>query len=308
MGDPLLKIDFQLLHVRALLWLGRFAEARKIVDGAEDLAATEPMRHSEVFGWNSYLVLLLFRGDFSSVMGRPREGALCHERGISLARQFEDTEDLGLLYADAAATTWWFLGDVEQRLDHARGAVGIAEKLGALQSLTHSYLNLGAALVMAREWHDAIAALQKMRGIAREARSSLEWECPALAYLAEAYRGLDDRERAIKAARESVALAEQFRLKVFETHAHYYLARVLLHFEGADARAEVESELSRLETLVDWMGARSWQPFVHEERARLARVLKDEATCELELREAHRLFVEMDARGHAERIAQELGS
>jgi len=41
----------------------------------------------------------------------------------------------------------------------------------------------------------------------------------------------------------------------------------------------------------------------HEISAELAHLRGDEATRERELREAHRLFVEMGATGHAERIA-----
>jgi hypothetical protein len=45
------------------------------------------------------------------------------------------------------------------------------------------------------------------------------------------------------------------------------------------------------------------EPIVHEISAELARLRGDEATRGRELREAHRLFVEMGATGHAERIA-----
>jgi hypothetical protein len=41
--------------------------------------------------------------------------------------------------------------------------------------------------------------------------------------------------------------------------------------------------------------------------SRLARILRDDATADRELREAHRLYTEMGATGHAERIAAELG-
>ncbi len=49
-------------------------------------------------------------------------------------------------------------------------------------------------------------------------------------------------------------------------------------------------------------------PPVHEQRAELAQRGGDVAIAERELREAHRLFTEMGARGHAERVARELES
>ena len=55
--------------------------------------------------------------------------------------------------------------------------------------------------------------------------------------------------------------------------------------------------------LVHTTEAHAFEPFIHVERAALARLTGDEPTHERELREAHRLFVEMGATGHAERIA-----
>ncbi len=56
------------------------------------------------------------------------------------------------------------------------------------------------------------------------------------------------------------------------------------------------------------MGARSFEPFIHEQRARLKRAAGDEPGARRELREAHRLYTEMGATGHAERVERELGS
>jgi hypothetical protein len=58
--------------------------------------------------------------------------------------------------------------------------------------------------------------------------------------------------------------------------------------------------------LIEETASRVFAPEVHEERAELARLRGDDTTCERELREAHRLFAEMDATGHAERLAREL--
>jgi hypothetical protein len=43
------------------------------------------------------------------------------------------------------------------------------------------------------------------------------------------------------------------------------------------------------------------------ERAELSRLRGDGGASERDLREAHRLFTEMGATGHAERLARELG-
>ncbi len=54
-------------------------------------------------------------------------------------------------------------------------------------------------------------------------------------------------------------------------------------------------------------GDSGWLPFVHEVRAQLASVCGDEATYERERAEAERLWTEMGATGHAERVGRELG-
>ena len=61
--------------------------------------------------------------------------------------------------------------------------------------------------------------------------------------------------------------------------------------------------LAEASALIEETEARCREPIVHEISAELARLRGDEATRERELREAHRLFVEMGATGHAERIA-----
>ncbi len=49
-------------------------------------------------------------------------------------------------------------------------------------------------------------------------------------------------------------------------------------------------------------------PFILEERARLASLRGDPGAHQRELREAHRLYTEMGATGHSERLARELDS
>ncbi len=49
-----------------------------------------------------------------------------------------------------------------------------------------------------------------------------------------------------------------------------------------------------------------FEPFLREVRAESAALQGDSKTQQCELREAHRLFTEMGATGHAERLAREL--
>jgi hypothetical protein len=51
-----------------------------------------------------------------------------------------------------------------------------------------------------------------------------------------------------------------------------------------------------------------YEPFLHVERAELARLTGDETTRQRELREAHRLFIEIGAPIRVEQVARELGA
>ncbi len=77
--------------------------------------------------------------------------------------------------------------------------------------------------------------------------------------------------------------------------------------EAAHTRNEVTSALERVAELIDQMGAESRRPRLEELRAELADRHGDATGSERHLRDAHRLYIEMGATGHAERLARELG-
>ncbi len=84
------------------------------------------------------------------------------------------------------------------------------------------------------------------------------------------------------------------------------LAFALLEAEGAAAKDEVQLLLDESAALIEEHGILLFAPTLHERRAQLAALLGDAAGRERELREAHRLYTEMGATGHAERVAREL--
>ena len=76
--------------------------------------------------------------------------------------------------------------------------------------------------------------------------------------------------------------------------------------DGRSAGEEVADLLARAAKLIEETGATAYQPHVHRARAELAELLGDDT--QRELREARRLFTDMGATGHAERLATELGT
>jgi len=104
-------------------------------------------------------------------------------------------------------------------------------------------------------------------------------------------------------AEQAIATASRMQMRIAEVHAQLARARVSLAQGGVDARSEIEATLDRALALVHSTGARSYEPQIYVERARLAGLRSDAAGREQSLREAHRLFTEMGALGHAERLA-----
>jgi hypothetical protein len=85
------------------------------------------------------------------------------------------------------------------------------------------------------------------------------------------------------------------------------LARVLRAVDGLAAENQIEATLDCVSKMIEENGGRVYLPQVREERAELAGLHGNHAARADHLHEAHRLYTEMGATGHAERLARELG-
>lgn len=126
-----------------------------------------------------------------------------------------------------------------------------------------------------------------------------------LACLAESSLGAGDAELARARAEEALALAVQRETRTFEIEAQLALVRVRRGAEGLSARPAIEAGLERALALVRETGARALEPYVCLERAKLVSLSGDNAARQLQLREAHRLFLEIGAPIRAAEVAKE---
>ena len=117
---------------------------------------------------------------------------------------------------------------------------------------------------------------------------------------------LGEHDRACETAREAIALAEATGQSAIA--AQIALARALRLADGLESEAPIGAALSRAVRLIEEKGARVYRPQICEERAELARLRGDKTVHARELREAHRLYTETGATGHAERLMRELSS
>ena len=169
-----------------------------------------------------------------------------------------------------------------------------------------SYQTLGAAFVLDRQWDEAVRVLEHAVALLTERRTFRFIEGMCLADLARAFLGRGELERAQETAQAAVRIGKGNGW-IPECDGQLALAHVLMQVEETGKLSAIGLALDRAAELVGLSGARSREPLIHEELANLARLTGDDTTCQRELREAHRLFTEMGATGHAERLAKELG-
>ena len=183
--------------------------------------------------------------------------------------------------------------------------VDYAERTGNQLGRIYAYRSLGLAKILNRAWHDALEVLGTALTIGRE-RRLLVHEGGVLALMAAAHLGLGDRARALMLAEEGIAASRRSGARFWEISALLTRMRALRETQGLEATREIEAALAEAHTWLEMSGANSYEPFLHVERAELARLTGDEAARDRELREAQRLFLDIGAPIRAEQIAKEL--
>jgi hypothetical protein len=147
--------------------------------------------------------------------------------------------------------------------------------------------------------------LDEALGIARE-RRLLMIEGWVLGSMGDAHLGLGDPARAVTLAEEAITVCRRGGARLWEFSALLTRIHALREIHGVQVTKEIEEALAEAEAWLEISGAKSYEPFLHVERAELARLTGDEASRQRELREAHRLFTEMGAPIRADRVAKEL--
>jgi len=306
-GDRGLQLAVRPPPSYALFVLGRLPQALATIDRGLELADGDVRLGANTLFVNPYAWSVMSRSFVLGYLGRLAEASEGLHRAMQLARSQGDVEVLGYAHVNRA----WLArqtGDVESALAPAGEAVDIAERMGNAYARVQAYSCLAQAHLLREEWDAAAVAGERSLAISRGHGTGLQFEPWTLATLAEARLARGDVPAAGAAAKEAVALARERKTKIFEPITLLALARVLLGSEGSRARTDVEAALSRALSLSAEMGARSEEPLVRVELAKLARLTGDEATRQRELREAHRLFGEIGAEGHAARLAPEISA
>ena len=241
------------------------------------------------------------RGIALTTAGRLDEAGTHYDRSIELA-----TAQGNLTAQDVAqgyyASHERHRGFPTAALAHGRPAVELAEQVGSPAGLRQALYQLGHA-------HLASGDLEQARSVLERALASGPvhyFSVPLLSALAKTLAQQGEHDRACETAREAISVAEATGQS--EISPQIALARALRLADGRESEGPIAAALERAEQLSEEFGARVYLPQILEERAELARLRDDEAARARELGKALRLFTEMGATGHAERLARELGS
>jgi class 3 adenylate cyclase/tetratricopeptide (TPR) repeat protein len=290
----------------AFFLTGAYEEGIQVVDRAIELAAGDPRAGAELpVIACPYAFCHVQKGPLLADLGDLSGAQSVIATGTAIAREQDDLETLAIAhfissYRELAA------GNAEDALAQATSAVEVSERIGDTFSRAWSWSFLGAAELARRNPHSAIEALERADRIATEHRAAEEGRVYRRAHLAEAELAIGRTERAQQLAAEALAIAETKTGPPSVVPAYLAWIRVELASRDPVEPDQIKARLQSAFDLAAETGARRYEPLLRVELARLAGRLGDQRRQDDELREAHRLFVEIGADGHAKRVAEQL--
>ena len=283
----------------ALLHLGRLTESAETF---ERILAEESTEHARTFldapvnvTAGFFLAWALFEG------GKLVESAdaLATTRRLASGLTFNNFAEIMIMKTECSVFAQQ--GDLDR-------ALRVAEEMG--ERRVHddrlATLSMGEIQGLCGHWEEASAALESALNAARESGNMRNREALMLVHLVRAQLALGQGNQAVATAEEAIAVARTRGARHHEAYAHIVHADALLATSGIERLDEIEQAHSHAEQLIAETEAALIAPNLCESRAELARLRGDDPGCEREFRKGHRLYTEMGAVGHAERVAREL--
>jgi class 3 adenylate cyclase/tetratricopeptide (TPR) repeat protein len=283
---------------------GAYREGLTVVEHAIELAAGDPRAGAEmpVVGC-PYALCHAQKGELLADLGDLAGAERALTTGKAIAREQHDLETLAI-GLNISAYLALAAGSAEAALAEAGKGVELSERIGGPWSRVWSWSLLGAAEAAGHNPDRALEALKRANTIATEHRAGEESLAYRLALLAEAELAIGRIERARKLASEALEVVETKTGPPLVLPACLAWTRVELAASEPAHPDRIESILRRALDLVAETGARRYEPLIRVETARLADRLGDQRRRDDELREARRLFTEIGATGHVERMQE----
>jgi class 3 adenylate cyclase/tetratricopeptide (TPR) repeat protein len=303
-GDKALKVAARYGFSFANCSAGRLRECLEVAEQGRGLAQGDLRLGADQVGFSPSLGFLFMRGAAFTLTGRPGDAAAELDRMIELTRASQQVYVLCIAHVYHVVRCE-VTGEAASGLTHAREAVGYADQLASPYARIMGSFSLGVAHLLNCAWHTALETFEEALAIGRERRLLLQESC-VLGGLAAAHLGLGDPEKAMALAEEAIAVSRRRDTRFWEFPALLTRIRALRETRGLEAQKDIEVAFAEADAWLEMLGAKSYEPFLHVERAELALLTGDEATCQRELREAHRLFTEIGASIRAAEVAKEL--
>jgi class 3 adenylate cyclase/tetratricopeptide (TPR) repeat protein len=289
-----------------VLWgAGRVIEALRATDEAIELAGGDLELGTMFSGFSLANFLMCQRGALLLGRGRPREAVACLEQSLKVASERNEPLPVCQINCWYGAALEDMTGSSQQSLFRGQQAIEHADLSGSEFNRTSAWLHMGWAQLMHGDLADALESLLRVDHLQRELGVGGSWLNLGQGLLAEAHLAAGNADNARIVANRCTADRDTW---AYELRAHLSRSRVLRTLDGADAQGEIEATLARAQHLLKESGALAFAPFIVEERARLFEVLGDAEGAAQGLCEAQRAFAEVEATGHAARLAKELGS
>jgi class 3 adenylate cyclase/tetratricopeptide (TPR) repeat protein len=305
-GDPLYRLAARTALANALNLAGSLTEALELLEQCVAARPEDPLAGREILGASPWVFAVMVRNFPLRLLGRLREADEALRQGVELAREYGALEILSLALSDRVLLGE-LSGETATALANARQSVEIAERTGVPMSLSIALDRLGGALRLEQRYPEALAAYQKALDLIRTKRVLLADKPRVVAGQALVYSALGEHGKAIARARSALEESVRGGNRSAEDFARLTLARVLLATGDPGLHEEVEEAVERAEALYQETGMRVHLPALLEVRAALAERRGDPQEGRQRLHVAHRLYTEMGATGHAERLARELG-
>jgi tetratricopeptide (TPR) repeat protein len=305
-GDPGYRLAARMALAIALSHAGNPTESLELLERCVADRPQDPLAGRAIGGMSPWIFAVMNRFWPLGHLGRLGEAGEALRRGIDLAREHGELELLSVGPGFRVHHGEWS-GETATTLASARQSLEIAECTGVPGFLSLALAYLGDALRLEQRYPEALEAYEKALGLMRTKRVVLAWKPHVVSGQALVYSALGEHEKAIAQARSALEDSVRGGNRRAEDLARLTLARVLLAAGDPALHDEVETAVERAEALCQETGMRVHLPPLLEVRAALAERRGNPQEARRRLREAHRLYTEIGATGHAKRLAKELG-
>ncbi len=296
LGDPALQLTVGTPIMPGIIG-GLLREALGWANACIELIATRAPRGPALMYFDPHAWIYSARAYTRALLGDIAGAVTDSDHALELVRERGDFDRL--LAHRMRSMIDVLRGDVSGALEHARRNVDFSEKVDTPVNRTAAAYGLGVALGRAGRWKEARSWFEESRADG----TSIDWAMSK--GRASALFHCGELDRALAVARDDAARVASQGIRISELHLRIELAEVA---SRCGHEAEARAALARASELAAHTECRMLVPSIHEAAATLAETLGDSKLRLEELRDAHRLYAELGASGHAERLARVLAS